>query len=65
MFLTCPARDVLSGEQDAVLVDRPADLENDVICKSPYLRRHLVTVTRRLVLTCMQPSYIRPKAPKC
>jgi hypothetical protein len=35
LFLTCPARDALSGEQDVVLVGRPTDLANGVICKFP------------------------------
>jgi hypothetical protein len=53
--LTCPARDALSGEQDVVLVDRPTELANDVICKFPDLRRHLVPMTRRLVLPVYSP----------
>jgi hypothetical protein len=47
-----------------VLVDRPTELANDVICNSPYLRRYLVPMTRRLVLPVYSPSHIRPKLPK-
>jgi hypothetical protein len=65
VVLTCLARDALSGEQDAVLVDRPVELESDVICKSPVSQ----TTSRDKKLRGSSYLYaaqsLPPKAPKC